>query len=74
MISVVSNISSLNAQRNLNKAQGSLSTNIQRLSSGLRINSAADDAAGLSISTNLDAHIKGIKQVSRNVNDGISVI
>ena len=74
MISVVSNISSLNAQRNLNKAQNSLSTNIQRLSSGLRINSAADDAAGLSITQNLNSHIVGIKQASRNANDGISVI
>jgi len=74
MISVVTNVSSLNAQRNLNKAQNSLSTNIARLSSGLRINSAADDAAGLSITSNLNAHITGIKQAERNANDGISVI
>ena len=74
MISVITNISSLNAQRNLNKAQSSLSTNIQRLSSGLRINSAADDAAGLSITQNLSAQIVGLKQAERNANDAISVI
>jgi len=74
MISVVTNITSLNAQRNLNKVQSGLTTNIARLSSGLRINSAADDAAGLSITQNLNAHIAGLKQASRNANDGISVI
>ena len=74
MISVVTNVPSLNAQRNLNKTQTSLATNIQRLSSGLRINSAADDAAGLSITQNLNAQIAGLKQATRNANDGISVI
>jgi len=74
MISVVTNVTSLNAQRNLNQAQAGLSTNIQRLSSGLRINSAADDAAGLSITQNLNAHIAGLQQASRNANDAISVI
>ena len=74
MISIVTNITSLNAQRNLNKVQSGLTTNIARLSSGLRINSAADDAAGLSITQNLNAHIAGLKQASRNANDGISVI
>ncbi len=74
MISVVTNVPSLNAQRNLNRTQTSLATNIQRLSSGLRINSAADDAAGLSITQNLNAQITGLKQATRNANDGISVI
>ena len=74
MISVVTNVPSLNAQRNLNRTQTSLATNIQRLSSGLRINSAADDAAGLSITQNLNAQIAGLKQATRNANDGISVI
>jgi flagellin len=74
MISIVTNTTSLNAQRNLNKVQSGLTTNIARLSSGLRINSAADDAAGLSITQNLNAHIAGLKQASRNANDGISVI
>ena len=74
MISVVTNIPSLNAQRNLNQTQTSLATNIQRLSSGLRINSAADDAAGLSITQNLNAQIIGLKQATRNANDAISVI
>ena len=62
------------AQRNLNRTQTSLATNIQRLSSGLRINSAADDAAGLSITQNLNAQIIGLKQATRNANDAISVI
>ena len=74
MISVVTNTTSLNAQRNLNKVQNGLTNNIARLSSGLRINSAADDAAGLSITQNLNAHIVGLKQASRNANDAISVI
>ena len=74
MISVVTNVASLNAQRNLNRTQGNLATNIQRLSSGLRINSAADDAAGLSITQNLNAQIAGLKQAGRNANDAISVI
>ncbi len=74
MISVVTNTTSLNAQRNLNKVQSGLTNNIARLSSGLRINSAADDAAGLSITQNLNAHIVGLKQASRNANDAISVI
>ena len=74
MISVRTNVASLNAQRNLSRTQGALGTNIQRLSSGLRINSAADDAAGLSITQNLNAQIGGIKQATRNANDAISVI
>jgi len=67
------NIASLNAQRNLSAAQNSLSTSMQRLSSGLRINSAKDDAAGLSIATKMDSQIRGMSQAIRNANDGISM-
>jgi flagellin len=67
------NIASLNAQRNLNKSQSSLQTSLQRLSSGLRINSAKDDAAGLAISERFGTQIRGINQASRNANDGISL-
>jgi flagellin len=67
------NIMSLNAQRNLNTSQSALSTSLQRLSSGLRINSAADDAAGLAISDRMTAQIRGLNQAVRNANDGISV-
>lgn len=67
------NIASLNAQRNLNSSQSSLSTSLQRLSSGLRINSAKDDAAGLAISERMTSQIKGLSQASRNANDGISL-
>ncbi|MCC6297132.1 MAG: flagellin [Pseudomonadales bacterium] len=68
-----SNIASLTAQRNLDRSQGMLSTSLQRLSSGLRINSAKDDAAGLAISDRMTAQIRGLNQASRNANDGISV-
>ena len=68
-----SNISSLTAQRNLTISQGSLSTSIQRLSSGLRINSAKDDAAGLAISDRMTSQIRGLNQAARNANDGISL-
>jgi flagellin len=67
------NISSLVAQNNLNKSQSSLATSLQRLSSGLRINSAKDDAAGLSISQRFTSQIRGLNQAVRNANDGISV-
>jgi len=67
------NIASLNAQRNLNKSQGALSTSLQRLSSGMRINSAKDDAAGLAISERFTAQIRGLNQAVRNSNDGISM-
>ena len=66
------NISSLNAQRNLNKSQGSLQTSLQRLSSGLRINGAKDDAAGLAISNRFTTQIRGLNVAVRNANDGIS--
>jgi len=68
-----SNINSLNAQRNLTKNQASLSTSMQRLSSGMRINSAKDDAAGLGISERMTAQIRGLDQAARNANDGISL-
>ncbi len=67
------NIASLNAQRNLNSSQSALRTSLQRLSSGLRINSAKDDAAGLAISQRMTAQINGLNQAARNANDGISL-
>ena len=67
------NISSLTAQRNLNSSQGDLNTSLQRLSSGLRINSAKDDAAGLAISERMTAQVRGLNQAVRNANDGISL-
>lgn len=67
------NIASLNSQRNLNVSQNSLNTALQRLSSGLRINSAKDDAAGLAISERMTAQIRGLNQAARNANDGISL-
>ena len=67
------NISSLTAQRNLGTSQASLNTSIQRLSSGLRINSAKDDAAGLAISERFTSQIRGLNQAVRNANDGISL-
>jgi flagellin len=67
------NIASLTAQRNLNGSQNSLQTSLARLSSGLRINSAKDDAAGLGIATRMSSQIQGLNQASRNANDGISL-
>ena len=67
------NLNSLTAQRNLGANQASLSTAIQRLSSGLRINSAKDDAAGLAISDRFSSQIRGLNQAVRNANDGISL-
>ncbi|ERS84272.1 hypothetical protein Q672_02105 [Marinobacter sp. EVN1] len=67
------NIASLNAQRNLNSSQNDANTALQRLSSGLRINSAKDDAAGLAISERFQSQIKGIDVAIRNANDGISL-
>ncbi len=72
-IYVNTNVSSLNGQRNLNKATHSLDTTYQRLSSGLRINSAKDDAAGLMISDRLTSQINGLNQGNRNANDGIAL-
>jgi flagellin len=67
------NVASLNAQRNLTNSTSSLSRSFQRLSSGLRINGAKDDAAGLAISNRLTAQIRGLNQAVRNTNDGISL-
>jgi flagellin len=67
------NLNSLNAQRNLNTSQMSLSVSMQRLSSGLRVNSAKDDAAGLAIAERMNAQIKGMNVAARNANDGISL-
>jgi flagellin len=73
MTTINSNLSSVNAQNNLSKSQASLATSMQRLSSGLRVNSSKDDAAGLSIATKMDAQIRGMSQAVRNANDGISL-
>ena len=74
MASVINtNVASLNAQRNLSASQSSLNTSIERLSSGLRINSAKDDAAGLAISDRMNSQIKGMNQATRNANDGVSM-
>ncbi|HUX63627.1 flagellin [Sulfuricella sp.] len=67
------NIASLNSQRNLNTSQSSLNQALQRLSSGLRINSAKDDAAGLAIAERFTTQIRGLNQAARNANDGISL-
>lgn len=67
------NIASLNAQRNLNRTQGDLTTALQRLSTGLRINGAKDDAAGLAISERMNAQVRGLNQAVRNANDAISL-
>lgn len=67
------NINSLDAQRNAGMTQGSLATSMQRLSSGLRVNSAKDDAAGLAIATRMDAQYRGMNVAVRNSNDGISL-
>ncbi|WP_455556780.1 flagellin N-terminal helical domain-containing protein, partial [Comamonas sp.] len=67
------NLQSMNAQRNLSKSQASLSTAMQRLSSGLRINSAKDDAAGLAISERMTTQTRGLTVAARNANDGISL-
>ena len=67
------NVSSLNAQRNLNTSQSSLATSMQRLSSGLRVNSAKDDAAGLAIAERMSAQVRGLNVAARNANDGVSL-
>jgi flagellin len=73
-ISVVTNVSSLNAQRNLNRTQNAMGKSFQRLSSGMRINQGADDAAGLAISEKLKSQIRSMNQARRNANDGISLL
>ncbi|GAB3375197.1 flagellin [Spongiibacter taiwanensis] len=72
-LSINTNVASLNAQRNLSRSQDTLNTSLQRLSTGLRINSAKDDAAGLAISTRFTTQINGLNQAVRNANDGISL-
>ncbi|MBU0946102.1 MAG: flagellin [Proteobacteria bacterium] len=72
-LTINTNVPSLNAQRNLGKSQSALSESMQRLSSGLRINSAKDDAAGLAISDRMTSQIRGLNQAARNSNDGISL-
>ena len=70
---VNTNVASLNSQRNLNRSQSNLGVSLQRLSSGLRINSAKDDAAGLAISERLTTQIRGLNQAARNANDAVSL-
>jgi flagellin len=72
-MTINTNIISLNAQRNLNGSQSALSTSMQRLSSGLRVNSAKDDAAGLAIAERMNAQVRGMNVAVRNANDGISL-
>jgi flagellin len=72
-ISVQTNVASINAQRNLSKSGGAMQTSMQRLSSGLRINSAKDDAAGMQISNKLTSQVNGLNVAVRNANDGISM-
>lgn len=72
-ITINTNVASLNAQRNLGASQTNLNKSMQRLSSGLRINSAKDDAAGLAISDRMTSQIRGLNQAARNANDGISL-
>ena len=72
-LSVVTNTASLNAQRNLSKSSGGLATSMQRLSSGMRINSSKDDAAGMQIANRLTSQINGLNVGQRNANDGISM-
>ncbi|HSI47701.1 MAG TPA: flagellin [Ideonella sp.] len=67
------NLASLNAQRNLNMSQSSLQTSMQRLSSGMRVNSAKDDAAGLAIAERMNSQVRGMNVAIRNANDGISL-
>lgn len=73
MLTINTNVASLNSQRNMSGSQSALSTSLQRLSSGLRINSAKDDAAGLAISERMGGQIRGMDQARRNANDGVSM-
>jgi flagellin len=71
---ISTNVASLNAQKNLGRTHDGMDRSLARLSSGYRINQAADDAAGLAISENLKANIRGLKQASRNAEDGVSLV
>ncbi len=73
-VTVNTNLFSINAQKNLARTQGDLTTSMQRLSSGLRINMAKDDAAGLAVATRMDAQARGLAVAERNANDGISLL
>lgn len=73
-ITINTNVASMNAQRNLGRTQGALQGNLGRLSTGLRINTAADDAAGLAISEKLKSQIRSLSQAERNANDGVSLL
>lgn len=73
MTTINTNVMSLNAQRHLSSTQTSLATSMQRLSSGLRVNSAKDDAAGLAIAERMNAQVRGMNVAIRNANDGISL-
>ena len=73
MITINTNVAALNAQRNLSTSQGALATSMQRLSSGLRVNSAKDDAAGLAIAERMSAQTRGMNVAMRNANDAISL-
>ncbi|MDZ4279227.1 MAG: flagellin [Hydrogenophaga sp.] len=73
MTTINTNVMSMNAQRNLTQSAGALATSMQRLSSGLRVNSAKDDAAGLAISERMNAQVRGLNVAARNANDGISL-
>ncbi len=73
MTTINTNVMSMTAQRNLGTTSSSLATSMQRLSSGLRVNSAKDDAAGLAISERMNAQVRGLNVVARNANDGISL-
>jgi len=73
MTTINTNIMSMNAQRNLSSSQGALATSMQRLSSGLRVNSAKDDAAGMAIAERMNTQVRGLNVAARNANDGISL-
>ena len=73
-LQINTNVAALNSYRNLTGTQGSMQTSLERLSSGLRINRAADDAAGLSISENLRSQVNGLNQATSNAQDGISMV
>jgi len=73
-MTINTNVASLNAQRNASANDSSLATSLQRLSSGLRVNSAKDDAAGLAIASRMDSQARGMNVAVRNANDGISLV
>lgn len=74
MMSIVTNVASLSGQRNLANSQAQLNSSLSKLTSGMRINSAMDDAAGLGVSESMKSQIRGMAQASRNANDGLSVV